>query len=32
MPDGFSLNIDPKFMQDLGKAEQKIKDIATASE
>ena len=32
MPDGFSLNIDPKFMQDLEKAEQKIKDIATASE
>ena len=32
MADGFSLNIDPKFMQDLEKAEQKIKDIATASE
>lgn len=32
MPDGFSLNIDPKFMQDLEKVEQKIKDIATASE
>ena len=32
MPDGFSLNIDPKFMQDLEKAENKIKDIATASE
>ena len=32
MADGFSLNIDTKFMQDLEKAEQKIKDIATASE
>ena len=32
MPDGFSLNIDPKFMQDLEKAEKKIQDIATASE
>jgi len=32
MPDGFSLNIDPKFMQDLENVEKKIKDIATASE
>ena len=32
MADGFSLNIDPKFMQDLEKAEKKIQDIATASE
>lgn len=32
MPDGFSLNIDPKFMQDLEKVEKKIQDIATASE
>lgn len=32
MADGFSLNIDTKFMQDLEKAEKKIQDIATASE
>ena len=32
MADGFSLNIDTKFMQDLEKAEQKIQGIATASE
>ena len=32
MPDGFSLNIDTKFMQDLEKVEKKIQDIAAASE
>lgn len=32
MADGFSLNIDTKFMQDLEKAEQKLKDIAENSD
>lgn len=32
MPDGFSLSLDPKFLQDLEKAEQKLKDIAETSD
>ena len=32
MPDGFSLNLDPKFLQDLEKVEQKLKDIAETSD
>ena len=32
MPDGFSLNVDPKFLQDLENAEKKLKDIAETSD
>ena len=32
MADGFSLNIDTKFIQDLDNAEKKIQGIAAASE